>query len=259
MRNRPRRPLATLSVAAVAVSFLACGTEQAELPATLIGQWQATGVRTLINADRVEFTDSTLVAGGETSKYRFVDSTHILLDDELVISVDISGELLTLADQFDNRQQFTRITSNLSEGRAPRLRGVDDGEAQKQTVTDVRNIGTAMFSWLTDEVSAAAAGQSQTQRIDIAQYSSITRQALQGILVPQYLQTLPEADGWGHSYDFYLNTSNPLAPNVMSIRSPGRDGRFSATTYSIGPFAAQSFDEDIVWSDGFFVRWPQTQ
>ena len=29
---------------------------------------------------------------------------------------------------------------------------------QKRTVADMRNIGTAMFSWLTDQVGAAAAG-----------------------------------------------------------------------------------------------------
>src|SRR5215207_7575505 len=33
---------------------------------------------------------------------------------------------------------------------------------QKRTVADVRNTGTAMFSWLTDQVGAAAAGASAT-------------------------------------------------------------------------------------------------
>ena len=43
----------------------------------------------------------------------------------------------------------------------------------------------------------------------------------------------------------------------MSIRSPGRDGKYSATEYSVTPFDPVDFDEDIVWADGFFVRWPQ--
>ena len=35
---------------------------------------------------------------------------------------------------------------------------VDDQTAQKATVSDLRDIGTALTSWLTDEASAAAAG-----------------------------------------------------------------------------------------------------
>ncbi len=131
---------------------------------------------------------------------------------------------------------------------------IDDGEAQKQTLADIRNMGTAMFSWLTDQVSASAAGQ--TQQVDLVNYKASSHAEVEQLLVPQYLQTLPERDGWGHAYEFYLNIANPLAPKVMGIRSPGRDGRFSATAYSVAPFAAGDFDEDLVWVDGFFVRWP---
>src|SRR5436305_9180884 len=44
---------------------------------------------------------------------------------------------------------------------------------QKRTVADMRNVGTAMFSWLTDQVGAAAAGQTATE-IDLgaASYGS---------------------------------------------------------------------------------------
>ncbi|MFP5288928.1 MAG: hypothetical protein ACLGI9_24540, partial [Thermoanaerobaculia bacterium] len=68
-----------------------------------------------------------------------------------------------------------------------------------------------------------------------------------------------EKDGWGHPYEYYLNVENPLAPQVMGIRSPGRDGEFSAVSYTVGPFDPYDFDEDIVWADGFFVRWPQAK
>jgi hypothetical protein len=137
---------------------------------------------------------------------------------------------------------------------------IDDREAQKRTVSDIRNIGTAMFSWLTDQVGASAAGQSQTESaiktVDLRQYSPISHKELQKILIPQYLQAIPETDGWGQPYEFYLNATTPLAKQVMSIRSSGRDGRFSSTDYMVGGFYSANFDEDIVWSDGFFVRWP---
>lgn len=133
-----------------------------------------------------------------------------------------------------------------------------DRNAQKRTVADIRNTGTAMFSWLTDQVGAAAAGQSQVpQTLDFADYAAISHADLATILVPTYMQEVPELDGWNSPYEYYLGVANPLAQKVMGIRSPGRDGLFSDTAYTIESFDHESFDEDIVWADGFFVRWPQ--
>jgi len=137
----------------------------------------------------------------------------------------------------------------------------NDWEAQKRTVADIRDTGTAMFSWLTDQVGAAAAGQSQTEKepstVDLKRYSRVSREQLEKILVPEYTRKVPATDGWGHPLEYYLNTENPMAPQVMSIRSPGRDGRFSAGRYTVSAFDPGDFDEDIVWADGYFARWPQ--
>jgi len=137
---------------------------------------------------------------------------------------------------------------------------VTDGEAQKRTVADIRSTGTAMFSWLTDQVGAGAAGQSQTgdtKTIPLEKYPRISHAELEKLLVPEYIHSIPETDGWGHPFEFYLNVADPLAQQVMGIRSPGRDGKFSATEYGVSSFNPSDFDEDIVWIDGFFVRWPQ--
>ena len=136
----------------------------------------------------------------------------------------------------------------------------EDMAAQRRTVADMRNVGTAMFSWLTDQVSAAAAGQSQVpepQRVNLSDYPEISHADLTTILTPLYLQTVPEIDGWGSPYEMGLNVENPLAQQVMSLRSPGRDGFFDGDSYVITSFEPTAYDEDIVWADGFFVRWPQ--
>jgi prepilin-type N-terminal cleavage/methylation domain-containing protein len=66
---------------------------------------------------------------------------------------------------------------------------------QKRTVADVRNTGTAMFSWLTDQVGAAAAGASAS--VVISSYgSALGASTLASVLVPQYMQEVPGADGW---------------------------------------------------------------
>ena len=133
-----------------------------------------------------------------------------------------------------------------------------DKGAQKRTVADIRNTGTAMFSWLTDQVGAAAAGQSQVpQTLDLADYVPISRADLATLLVPNYMKEVPELDGWESPYDFYVNMANPLAQKVLGIRSSGKDRAFSGTAYTVGSFDPESLDEDIVWADGFFVRWPQ--
>ena len=74
---------------------------------------------------------------------------------------------------------------------------------QKRTVADVRNTGTAMFSWLTDQVGAAAAGAAVTE-IDLGDYSASDATTVRDVLVPQYLQSVPEKDGWKQDYEYFL-------------------------------------------------------
>ncbi len=130
-----------------------------------------------------------------------------------------------------------------------------DLEKQRQTVKDIRNLGTALYCWLTDEVGAAAAGKQE--RLDLQLYPSISRTELEKLLVPEYLDKIPETDGWGHPFDVRLNVKDPQARNVMSIRSPGRDGSYSEDVYKIDRFDPVDYDQDLVWADGFFIRWPE--
>ncbi|HZF12079.1 MAG TPA: prepilin-type N-terminal cleavage/methylation domain-containing protein [Thermoanaerobaculia bacterium] len=134
---------------------------------------------------------------------------------------------------------------------------VDENSAkQKRTVADLRNTGTALFSWLTDQVGAAAAGEASTT-VDLRDYHSIDHADLVTILVPQYLHEVPDLDGWENRYEYALNVANPLGPQVMAIRSPGRDGLADADVYTVTSFDPSDYDQDILWADGFFVRWPQ--
>lgn len=176
-----------------------------------------------------------------------------------------------------------------------------DASAQAQTVEDVRTVGTAMFTWLTDQVGAAprdagslravAATRSRPwmsgvdassgvwypgltlaalavpvqsdgskQVVDSSGIPEISWADLAKALVPTYIGELPERDGWGHDYAYQLDVANPLNQRVMVIRSPGRDGVFSGSenSYVLGAFPSTDYDEDIVWSDGFFVRWPES-
>jgi type II secretion system protein G len=128
---------------------------------------------------------------------------------------------------------------------------------QKRTMADMRVVGTAMFSWMTDQVGAAAAGASSTL-VDLSNYGTVQRSTdLITVLVPDYIQEVPYLDGWKRPYDYYLKTATPTAAQVMAIRSPGRDGVVEGTQYSVTNFEPTDYDRDVIWADGFFVRWPQ--
>ena len=127
---------------------------------------------------------------------------------------------------------------------------------QKRTVADMRNIGTAAFSWLTDQVSAAAAGAGATT-VDLSKYTTSSKTVYETVLVPQYVQSIPLKDGWKQDYVYWLETSNVLQRNVMAIGSGGRDASTHSGTYTVTGFDPTDYDQDIVWADGFFVRWPQ--
>ncbi len=129
---------------------------------------------------------------------------------------------------------------------------------QKRTMGDIRNTGTCWMSWLTDQVGAGAAG-AKNREYDLSVLTEIDpNDLLQSLYQSQtffYCQEVPIVDGWGNEMEYYQNT-NLLAANVMAIRSPGRTSGFSDTTYTIGAFIATRYDQDIVWADGLFIRYP---
>ena len=131
---------------------------------------------------------------------------------------------------------------------------------QKRTVGDMRSVGMAWFSWLTDQVGAAAAG-SQRGIYDLGGMTRITgRDLLQTLYTSPaegvfYIQEVPNVDGWGNPYS-YFHAERVMARQYMAIHSGGRDGSDPAAAYQMGPFTATAYDFDIVWADGFWVTWP---
>jgi hypothetical protein len=139
--------------------------------------------------------------------------------------------------------------------------------ATKQTITDTRKVGTAMWHWYKDQVASKrteeshqkAESESKATTVDFAEVPVISREELAKVLVPKYIAAIPEKDGWGHPYEFRLNTQDANAIRVMAVRSAGKDGRFSGSAYEVGAFSPADPDQDIVWIDGYFARWPEAQ
>ncbi len=134
---------------------------------------------------------------------------------------------------------------------------------QKRTVAELRNAGTAWMSWLTDQVGAAAAGAGKTY--DASGFSERSYVELYGYLHPEstffYMQEVPQFDGWKYPLAFG-QADNLVAANVLIACSGGGDGTLTGgdctKSYEIGAFIATDFAQDIIWADGYFVRWPST-
>ncbi len=127
--------------------------------------------------------------------------------------------------------------------------------AQRSTVKDIRNVGTALASWAADR--HLDRGVPRFNGFDALQRRSYYE--ILKTLRPSesyfYMTQVPEHDGWGFPLEFRVSDSDDAGPYI-AIRSPGRDGNFAKPGPPPGPFDAQLSDEDIVWIDGCFVRWP---
>ena len=132
---------------------------------------------------------------------------------------------------------------------------------QRRTMGELRLIGTAWLSWYTDQNGAAAAGANQTY--NVGTFDEYSYEKIYGYLHPTdtffYMQEVPEQDPWGSDLKYYMNR-NSLSDNQLLLCALARDGVpdhcDGVTDIPIGPFVSTDFDQDIVWADGFLVRWP---
>jgi prepilin-type N-terminal cleavage/methylation domain-containing protein len=141
---------------------------------------------------------------------------------------------------------------------------------QKRSVADIRNTGTAWMSWLIDISSAASAGQTGTGSggsgksfFGGTHSITISYAEMFNYLRPTdtffYMQEVPPLDGWGGAIG-YRRASELTRASAISIYSASRDKSYTngtpGTDMVIYGFLSTDYDQDIVWADGYFVRWP---
>ncbi len=131
---------------------------------------------------------------------------------------------------------------------------------QKRTLTDMRGVGTAWTSWLADHTGAASAGAAKVY--DNTGFTNVLFTTLESYLRPTdtffYAQELPQNDAWGGEYRWSMGIDQGNV-NRLQICAPARDSTFGncdQAAIPVGPFLTTDYDQDIVWADGYFVRWP---
>ena len=136
---------------------------------------------------------------------------------------------------------------------------------QKRTVAEMRDVGTAWMSWLTDQSGAASAAANY----DATNHDPLPYDSLVGYLVPAehffYTNSVADKDGWGFDLQFCIHPDLSNS-TVMMICSPGRNGTFGdnptgagsccGEIWEAGAFVGTDYDQDLVWADGQLIRFP---
>src|SRR5215213_4398361 len=104
------------------------------------------------------------------------------------------------------------IIGSLAAIAIPNLLTAMQRSKQKRTMADIRTIATAWEARATDVNSYAAAGAAFTWPAD-----GVSGGALDGMLSPTYIKSLPQKDGWGTLYGFATGSVG----QVYGIRSAG--------------------------------------
>lgn len=126
----------------------------------------------------------------------------------------------------------------------PNLLTATQRSKQKRTMADVRTVATAVEAWATDQNKYPPAADMGTLAAQVE---------------PTYVKTLPRLDGWGKPlrYECWSATRGDVCDSY-AVWSSGKDGAFEQDAidkYEGG--ATTNFNNDIVFSNGSFVRYPQ--
>lgn len=121
---------------------------------------------------------------------------------------------------------------------------------QKSTMGDMKTIGNAIESYLTDWYMAPGAGN----ETDTA--------GLENYLEPFYIKVLPPQDGWGTPFGYISNAAADEDRDEYSIFSYGRDA--AATAFSIDDngyvvTTMPGFNADMCFSNGIFTYAPKVK
>ncbi|HYK42581.1 MAG TPA: prepilin-type N-terminal cleavage/methylation domain-containing protein [Thermoanaerobaculia bacterium] len=125
------------------------------------------------------------------------------------------------------------------------LNAVQRGK-QKRTMTDMRALATAIEAYHVDNsmfpTAACASGlyTAAGTPLDAASFSN---------LAPTYIAVPPARDGWSRFLVYNVNNGQ----SMYNIRSYGRNG----TDDGVVCGTTTDFNDDIVFTNGSFVQWPE--
>lgn len=131
----------------------------------------------------------------------------------------------------------------------------EGADAWSETTNRLRTVGVALYGWFTDTVRPGLEVQG-LETLPLADMPAASADQIEEWLVPDYLESLPRVDGWGRPLEFYVAPEAEGEP-YLAVRSAGANGVFDAGEYDPRGTWEGDPEDDLVWADGYFVRWPQ--
>jgi len=121
---------------------------------------------------------------------------------------------------------------------------------QKATMGDLKTIGGAVESYMTDNYMAPGNN------------AATTVGDLEAYLEPFYIKMIPLRDGWGTSLVYESGAAETIEQELYSVISYGRGGTFNAidpanSNYIVNTMAG--FENDICFSGGQFTYVPRVK
>jgi general secretion pathway protein G len=124
------------------------------------------------------------------------------------------------------------------------LNAVQRGK-QKRTMSDIRTMATAVEAYAVDNnVYPSGDCTGKFTAIDAVLDSDSL-----SVLAPTYIANPVRVDGWGNFMLYETDTPN----QQYGFRSKGRDN--TPTTFTC--LTTTNFNDDIVYSNGGFINWPE--
>ena len=130
---------------------------------------------------------------------------------------------------------------------------------QKQTMADMRTLATALEAYATVRNNYDLDDFHGPNTANAMQFEAMHRVRLADMeraLVPTYIRKLPKKDGWGREFEVRTgNYDDKGHAAAYALRSPGSDGIVERDPYD--ERATFSLDNDLVYSNGNFIRYPE--
>jgi len=128
----------------------------------------------------------------------------------------------------------------------PNFMSAVDRSRIRQTMTDMRSLGTAWEAYSVDHGTVCIPGATRGKRT----WGNVPAEIVKKAFCPDYIRVFPSRDAWGRSFQFYVDCQDEKKASY-GIRSAGKDGIWSNTD---DPAAKKTRrDYDIVYSDGQFI------
>jgi type II secretory pathway pseudopilin PulG len=130
---------------------------------------------------------------------------------------------------------------------------------QKRTMADMRTLGTAYEAYATDRNSYDVDAFHGPNAATVTQFEAMHRVRLADLeraLAPKYIRKLPKKDGWGREFELRTGDYDDKGhARAYAFRSYGSDGIVERDPYD--ERATFSPDNDLVYSNGNFIRYPE--